>query len=384
MGKKENKRGWHQLYLARPAVWKQLRKENRIDPIYEKKRQQIRRAIRLSAPFQKLQRTLYDKRINRIDLSGKPPVFILGHWRSGTTHLHYIMARDPRFAYLNNYQAFTFNISLIDRFALKWLMNTIMPKKRFQDNIKISTNDAAEEEQAFCMLSHRSGIHNFFFTKNTKYFDRYNLFRGISEEEKEAWKREYLYMLKATTLACGGRQLILKNPHNTSRVKMLLELFPDAKFVFIHRNPYDVFLSMRHLFLRTTSTQFLQYMTMPELNERIIYFFRETLHKYLSERTLIPKGNLAEVAFSDLEQDPHGVIKKIYEKANLGGYDGAKGPIHEYLESVRGYKKNKFRAVPEADMKRIHEEWGFFFDAFGYKKRGVSKQQDHLRAGSSY
>ena len=33
-----------------------------------------------------------------------PPLFILGIWRSGTTHLHYLFAQDDRFAYPNNYQ----------------------------------------------------------------------------------------------------------------------------------------------------------------------------------------------------------------------------------------------------------------------------------------
>jgi hypothetical protein len=33
-----------------------------------------------------------------------PPLFILGHWRTGTTHLHNLLAVDRRFAFPNNYQ----------------------------------------------------------------------------------------------------------------------------------------------------------------------------------------------------------------------------------------------------------------------------------------
>jgi len=35
----------------------------------------------------------------------EPPVFILGVWRSGTTHLHNLLTRDTRFGYANLYQA---------------------------------------------------------------------------------------------------------------------------------------------------------------------------------------------------------------------------------------------------------------------------------------
>src|SRR5271166_4955893 len=33
-----------------------------------------------------------------------PPLFILGMWRSGTTHLHNLLAQDDRFAYPTTYQ----------------------------------------------------------------------------------------------------------------------------------------------------------------------------------------------------------------------------------------------------------------------------------------
>src|SRR5678816_885369 len=39
------------------------------------------------------------------DANVLPPLFVLGHWRSGTTHLHNLLAVDDRFAFPNNYQA---------------------------------------------------------------------------------------------------------------------------------------------------------------------------------------------------------------------------------------------------------------------------------------
>ena len=43
-----------------------------------------------------------------------------------------------------------------------------------------------------------------------------------------------------------GRPLVLKSPPHTARIRLLLEMFPEARFVHIHRHPYQVFRSCRH------------------------------------------------------------------------------------------------------------------------------------------
>lgn len=51
-------------------------------------------------------RILYSRRVEQQQLHPEP-VFILGHPRTGTTHLHNLMSRDPTFAYANTYQCGT-------------------------------------------------------------------------------------------------------------------------------------------------------------------------------------------------------------------------------------------------------------------------------------
>ncbi|MDZ7820331.1 MAG: sulfotransferase [Candidatus Marinimicrobia bacterium] len=113
-----------------------------------------------------------------------------------------------------------------------------------------------------------------------------------------------MYLLKNISLYNEGKPLLLKNPHNTSRVKELLELFPDAKFIFLHRDPYTTFTSMMHLFNTVVRTQFFQKISDAEIRELVIHIFRGTLRKYVNDRSLIPEGNLMEVAYSDLSDDP--------------------------------------------------------------------------------
>ena len=83
--------------------------------------------------------------------------------------------------------------------------------------------------------------------KINHYLEKYVLFENISCDEIQDWKNSYLYLLKKLSIANKSRQLVLKNPPNTARIKMLLSLFPNAKFIYIHRNPFEVYASNKRL-----------------------------------------------------------------------------------------------------------------------------------------
>ena len=345
-----------------------LKKENKIEGIYKKKAAYISWMVFfVMPPLVWLQKTIFGKRIKAVDLNKKPPIFILGHWRSGTTHLHYFFHKDPQFGSLSNYQSFLFNIAMLSKSWLKVLLSPLMPETRPQDNVKVDPDLPAEEEQPLSVMSTRTGFHTWSFPSNRTYFDKYNTFKGISPEEKKAWQEDYQTVLKNITYFNDGKQLVLKNPHNTSRVKELLELFPEAKFVFIHRNPYDVFVSTRHLMFRAVRAQFLEFVSHEAIEDMIFYFFTNTMKKYIAERDLIPKENLVEVSFDQMEEDSGAQIARMYKSLNLSGYDEAKPHFDEYLASVKNYKKNKFRNIRPEIVARINKEWKFAFDEWGYE-----------------
>lgn len=364
--KKRLKLKEHQLYTVLPSVWKRLKKENHIDRIYRFRARRIERMSRLFTFGSWLQDTIYSEKIRQISLADHPPVFILGLWRSGTTHLHYAMARDPQFGYLNNHQAFTFNMALLSGDKLNPLFDVFVPGRRPQDNVKLTLDEPAEEEQPFSTMTTRSAIHSFYFPENQSYFRKYHLFEGISEAEKKAWQRDYLFLLKNIALYSGKHNLLLKNPHNTGRAKELLELFPDAKFIFIHRDPGKVFRSTKKLYNRTIQSQFLQFAGQRTIERLIIENNREIIEKYLRERSLIPEGNLIEIAYRDLQSAPWETIREIYSKLNIGGLEQAEPMIMEYLHSVRDYRKNRYTELGGKTRKRLREEWKMLYDTWGY------------------
>jgi len=358
----------HQLYNVRSAVWKKLKGENEIDTLYRFRARKIEWMNRLLLPARFMQRVLFSSRVRQISFEGNPPVFILGLWRSGTTHLHYMMAQDPQFGYLNNHQAFTLNMSLLSLDKLNKILSIFVPGKRPQDNVRVTLDDPAEEEQAFSTMSIHSSIHSFYFPKNQQYFTKYHLFDGISPKEKTSWMEDYLFLLKNISYYSKKMRLLLKNPHNTGRVKELLELFPNAKFIFIHRDPYTVYRSTKKLYMQMISSQVLQFISQKEIERLIINNNARILDKYFCERELIPDGNLVEIGFEDLETTPLESLKSIYGRLGLDGFEAAKNHITKYLNSVKGYQKNLYKAPSSELQKILQNKWGTWFEKFAYSR----------------
>jgi hypothetical protein len=358
----------HQLYTVLPTVWKKLKRENQIDHPYRFRARRISFYSKLFSSGFLLQRILFSKKILKISLEDHPPIFILGLWRTGTTHLHYLMARDTRFGYLKNHQAFTFNFSLLSLDRLNKVLSIFVPGKRPQDNVRVTLDDPAEEEQALSTTTTRSSVHSFFFPQNNTYFTRYHLFEGITEQEKDEWKQDYLFLLKNISYYSKKKKLLLKNPHNTGRVKELLELFPQAKFIFIHRDPYTVFRSTKKLYNRMISSQLLQFFSQAEIEQLILDNNAKILRKYLRERSLIPEGNLVEIGFNALEKAPLETLETIYKVLSLDGFETARPAMDTYLESVKKYKRNSYDLLPQVLLDKVHEKWAFWFEEFGYKK----------------
>ena len=358
----------HQLFISSFQHWLKLKKENKIAPSKKKMARKITVFVIFSAPFRWLQSILTASRLKRVSFKENPPVFVIGHWRSGTTHLHYLLSQDKRFVYLDSFQAFFFKVAFVSKGIMRPLLAKLMPSTRLQDNVKIDAQSPQEEEHPLTNLTEKSGMQTFFFPKNRSYFDKYNLFEGTTEKEIKDWKKVYLKMLKQISLFQGKKkQLLLKNPHNTGRVKILLQLFPNAKFIFIHRNPYEVYSSTKYLYQKAVQTQFLQEFSEKEIEERIIYCYEKSMQKYLDDRHLISEDSLYEISFNELETQPIKSLEKIYFKLNISDFNKNKTHFQTYLETVKSYKKNQLADIPSEVIDQINSRWKFAFKHWKYE-----------------
>jgi len=298
------------------------------------------------------------------------PVFIVGHWRSGTTHLQNLLCQDERFGYLSTFQAMAPGFFLIGDRTIKRLVARVARSRyptRLIDNIPLAFDAPQEDEFALANLSPCSFVHSFSFPRQAReIFNRNVLLRGPSAH-RTRWRERYRTLLRKTTLACGGKRLILKNCAHSARIPTLLDLFPDAKFIHIHRNPYDVYLSTLHMHRTVLARSQLQRVDPRQLEENVLVFYEELLTRFLEDRTRIPEANLVEVRFEDLEAAPLAELRRIYDAFDLPAFGAAEPELRAYMDSISDYRKNVYRR-DLSDIERVNTRWGFAFDAFGYDR----------------
>jgi len=239
---------------------------------------------------------------------------------------------------------------------------------RLIDNIPLAFDAPQEDEFALATLSPDSFVHAFSLPRQAlRIFAKSVLFEGLSEADRSEWAAGYLTLLRKVTLANGGRRLVVKNCGHSARIETLLELFPDAKFIHIHRNPYDVFLSTRHMHRTVIPRSQLQRIVPAKVEENVLRVYEQLMRRYLADRSGISDANLVEIRFEDLERAPLDELRRIYDHLNLPGFMTAEPAFRQYLESVSGYRKNAYEL--DADVvAKVNENWSFAFDALGYER----------------
>ena len=316
------------------------------------------------APFNLFEVIKYGKRIRETQLNGDP-VFIVGHWRSGTTHLHNLLVQDPKLGFTTQMQCL-FPNSFLTNPLVKFFIKNFQPSTRPMDNMAIDLETPQEEEIATANTMLYSFYNAWAYPKSLmRDYKRYVLFEGLSERQKRKWQKGYMRVCKKATIYHQGRRLVLKNPANTSRIPALLELFPNAKFIHIYRHPVNVFYSTRKLYATAMPNMAHQDLSQEESDAAIMEIYDDMMHRFFEDRHLIPKENLFEVRYEDFEHDRMGILASMYNQFNLPGWEDASGKIQQYLDDLGTYQKNKFPFTYE-ECQLVRDKWGFAFDELQY------------------
>ncbi len=317
------------------------------------------------APFRFWQSAAYGRRISKTEIHPEP-IFLLGFWRSGTTLLHNLFACDPQWGFVNTYQAALPDLFLAGQRRLRRKLESALPENRGIDNIPVDFAMPQEEEIALMCASGLSPYVSLNFPRTANETLEY-LFMGdgVDQRIRERWRLEYTKLLKAASLHMEGKPLVLKSPSNTSRIAELLDLFPDARFVYIQRNPYDTVRSYMHLLRLMNGWHALQSIDFEELLQRQIRIYRRMAEAYLEQRKSIPDGRLIEIRYEELEQDKIGHMGLIYDALSLDGYDAFAPQLAEYVDSIADFQKNPAH-LSEQVIRLVNEHVPFLVDEYGY------------------
>ncbi len=321
--------------------------------------------IVLNSPIQFFEHLGYSKKIQRIKV--KRPIFILGHPRSGTTYLHYVLSQDPRFAFCQTYEGLAPHVFLSGGAIVKSIMKLFMPGTRPQDNVKAGASLPIEEEFAMGSISQASWVKGLYFPRSIfNVFDEYVTFQR-GDKQSEEWKRYFLFFVQKLAYRNPNKTLLLKSPCNTARIKEILEVFPDAHFIHIHRNPYEVFLSNEGLYEKILPLLGFHRVKNEFMHKYILYSYREMYTKYLRERIALSENQLYELPYASFIADPLNELSKAYQQLGLGSFEDVESFLMKEVKQAETFKKNSYAAIDNDTMTQINERWKLAFDAFGYK-----------------
>ncbi len=327
----------------------------------------------LVLPGALLQNLFYKNKINSTAIT-KPPIFILGHYRSGTTYLHKLMAGDNRFGFITHYDIICPNTSLLFgrwlQSLLQLIINRLNIKTPFFNNSVISLSEPAEEER-------------FLINKGSAYTDYWKFIfplcwnkwpacakECLDQEYFKHWSKEYESVLKLATYKNKGRQLVLKSPPNTERIKYILKMFPDAKFIYISRNPYNVFYSTRNLWNRAIKKLCLQNISAKQTEEIIFNAYSNMVDQYEKDKGLIPAQNLVEIKYEELENKPLNVLKEIYSSLNITSFSTVHQQLLIQAQKEKKYQKFEYK-YDEETFSIIKKKWAKYIHQWEQEKSAI-------------
>jgi hypothetical protein len=102
------------------------------------------------------------------------------------------------------------------------------------------------------------------------------------------------------------------------------------------------------------------------LDEEIIQRYRDLHDAYHEQCGLIPTGRFHEVTFSELESDPVASVRTIYEALDLPEFDRFQPVLDAHLETLKGYRKNRFEPLELPIRKRLADAFEREFELWDY------------------
>ena len=304
-----------------------------------------------------LQARLYRRVLDQLDL--RPPLFLVGYWRSGTTLLHELLALDEDFAAPSTYACFNPHQFLLTHHHAPASKRLARPT----GDIALSPSSPQEEEFALLCMGPPSPYEAFMFPSALRQFEALCNPDLFEHSQQRRWNDAITWILKATAYLCGAdKRLVIKSPTNSFRIARLSTLFPGATFVRIVREPCTVFAST----LKLWQSMWERYaLTAPLAQDVLIERILETriaLERKLQDalRTL-PVERIATVRYEDLIADPCRTIDLLYQRLAFGDSSRLLPKVSAYMAQNPPSAKH----AGEDWGPLVQARWPELFDDFG-------------------
>jgi hypothetical protein len=276
------------------------------------------------------------------DIELQPPVVIAGLPRTGTTHLHNLLAAAPTFRtmpYWESNEPFPLPAEAgvepdprrtrMD--VAVTVINTVMP--HFALMHEMTTDHVHEEIQ---LLAN---------DLSTMLFDTLAEvpgWRDYYRAHDQTPHYEYLAtQLKAMQFLRGGRRWLLKSPQHLEQVPVLDRVFPGTIVVFTHRDPVPVALSMIAM-ITYSARMHRSPVPVEQIANSWIERLEQMLNALVRDRDTIGPDRSVDIRFDDFMADEIGAAERVYALAGEPFTDQARGAADGYLA---GHQRGRLGSV---------------------------------------
>lgn len=314
-----------------------------------------------------LQWLLRGRKIARTSMD-KPPVFIVGHWRSGTTLVHELMNLDEELVAPNTYQCFAPSHFLITEWLLKPVVGWLLPRTRPMDNMANGADRPQEDEFAICALGAPSPYLGMAFPNQPQPHRNLIDMVDVSLLDRQKLAEALRFFTQALTCKTGGKRLVLKSPTHTGRIAFLRELFPGAKFIHVCRNPASIIPSTVRLWTRLHQVNGFQLPRYEQfdLETDVGQTFRR-MYAAFDAATQNQDDDVVTLAYEELLADPVASLQRAYQQLELDGFERLQPRIREYMQGQSDYQKNEYR-LSDRLREIINESCQSYQEKYGYEK----------------
>ncbi len=308
----------------------------------------------------------------------KNPIFIIGHPRSGNTFLHNLLTQTGEFAGFQTWEVIF--PSLTARVLFKPLINYLIKKNRSSlvpEKIGhgVSLEKVEEEELLFF---HKLDT-QFVWARSPLGFDdrEHREFRFHDQQPKSRRYSSANFLkgcLQRQIYYTGKSQMILQTLQSVHRIKTLLEIFSDAKFIYLVRSPYETIPSHLSVLWFLLDHQIGVNNIPPDKLK--LYFERRyryniDIYRYfynLQKNQEIPQDSFMVLPYKQLRSDLDKTIEKVAEFTGIEPSTQLRKIIEEQALVQKDYKRKhtimdleKFNLTKE----RIAKDFAFVFEEYG-------------------
>ncbi len=312
------------------------------------------------------------------------PLFILGNLRSGSTFLHRLLSRDSAtFTSLTTWEIYltpsvtqkkiTQFVSRLDKKLGGHLHQLLYAfDRRTLGKLKIHRISFFQPEEDENILLHiwDSFWVSFLFPfmdelPNYQHFDE-----ALSPEHKRRIMGFYKSMLQRHMYATGKKYFVAKNPAFSPKIETLLEFFPDARIIYLARNPLDMLpstVSWINYARRVFTEPKEKYLYLDEILDFTQHWYRHPL-QYLDAH---PSPRHLILNYDDLIQRPEQVIRSFYEQFGYPDKPGLDRIVDEAVKEALSFNSDHFYSYEEMGFTRqqIVETYADIFKRFGFDTR---------------